>query len=89
MHRDRNDWLSFLFLIETEPDVGGELEIGGSSLALAWQVGDVVVLDSSKLFHGARNYMGDPKKRKVGIFIIQKSFLKINGVSFYFRDGGR
>jgi len=80
MHQDKNDWLSFLFLIETEPDKGGELEIGGSARALAWQVGDAVVLDSSQLYHGVRHYRGDPNKRKVGIFIIQRDFLKKNNI---------
>lgn len=67
MHKDKNDWLSFLFLIETEPDKGGELEIGGAGVAVAWLLGDVVILDSSNLYHGARHYCGDKEAKSRNI----------------------
>jgi hypothetical protein len=38
-----------------------------------WQVGDCIILDSAKLPHGTRDYLGDSTKRMLGLLIIHKT----------------
>jgi hypothetical protein len=80
MHRDRNDYVSFLFPISVESGKKGALELGGLGVAFKWEVGDVVILDSQTLQHGTREYEGDLNDRMIGIFIIHQSYLRKNGV---------
>lgn len=82
LHQDPNDFLCFVFPIEMESDVGGGLEIGGTSVCFQAKVGDATLLDSDVLQHGVREYQGDPHARLVGIFSIQKSYLRLKGVQF-------
>jgi len=77
MHRDGNDLVAFLFLIKSDGD-GGELELGHTGKCLHWQVGDAVLLESSKLWHGTRSFTGGD--RVVGIFIIHRVVLKLFGL---------
>ena len=81
LHRDKNDMISFLFLIRAEKGKKGGLELGGLELGLKWEVGDVIIIDSQTLPHGSRDYGGDSKERMVGLFIIHKSMLRVRGVS--------
>lgn len=78
MHRDRNDLISFMFLIKSPDDIC-ELELGGTKHAITWQLGDVVIIDSSKIYHGSRLLKGDSDDRLVGLFIIQKSYCRLHG----------
>jgi len=78
MHRDRNDFISFMFLIQS-PGEGGELEIGGTKHAVAWEVGDAVIMDTSTVYHGSRAFEGDENGRLVGLFIVHKPFCSIHG----------
>ena len=80
MHKDRNDYLAFLFLVSAKTGQGGGLEIGGTGHSFEWKVGDAILLDSADLFHGTRQYLGDSEERVVGIFIIHKNYLIINGI---------
>jgi len=77
MHRDSNDLVAFLFLIKSDGD-GGELELGYTGKCLRWQVGDAVLLESSKLWHGTRSFIGGD--RVVGIFIIHRVVLQLYGL---------
>jgi len=70
MHKDRRDYISFLFLIHSDEGQGGALEIGGSRYCFDWEAGDAVILESSKCYHGTRHYTGDTDHRLVGIFIM-------------------
>lgn len=79
MHKDTNDLVSVLFLIKSEGK-GGELEIGGTRTCFDWKVGDAIILDSSKLYHGTREFTGKPLDRIVGLFIIHKSILRVCGL---------
>jgi hypothetical protein len=83
MHTDPNDLISFLFLIQMDANCGGGLEIGGTGNCIDWKVGDAILLDSAGLMHGTRNYTGDTDNRLVGIFIIHKNYLRINGIEIY------
>ena len=71
-----------VFRIVTENNFGGGLEIGGTSLCFGAKVGDATLLDSDELLHGSREYQGDPNERLVGVFSIQKSYLRLKGVKF-------
>lgn len=82
LHRDPNDFISFIFPIEMESNAGGGLEIGGTSLCFQAKVGDATLVDSDLLLHGVRKYQGDPSARLVGVFAIQKSYLRLKGVPF-------
>jgi hypothetical protein len=82
LHRDPNDFLCFVFPIEMESNSRGGLEIGGTSICFQAKVGDATLLDSDVLQHGVREYQGDPNERLVGIFSIQKSYLRLKGVQF-------
>jgi hypothetical protein len=79
MHKDRNDYVSFLFPISTDKNSGGGLEIGGTGQVYCWQVCDCIILDSAQLPHGTHDYLGDPKKLVIGI-LIHKTFLMCNGL---------
>jgi len=81
MHKDFNDVVAVLFLIKSGKNCGGGLEIGGSGIVFNWEVGDAIILDSSKLAHGTRKYLGDVSKRVVGIFILHRSMLKIYNIT--------
>jgi hypothetical protein len=81
MHRDRNDLVSLLFLIRSEPGRKGGLELGGLDIAFKWEQGDVVVVDSRALEPSTRDYKGVFGERLVGIFILHLSFLQLMGVS--------
>jgi len=39
MHKDSNDLVSFLFLIQSDDECGGGLEIGGTAQCFDWRVG--------------------------------------------------
>jgi len=80
MHTDINDVVSVLFVMKSEADCGGGLEIGGSNLVFDWEVGDVIILDSADLVHGTRDYLEDINSRIVGIFILHKSMLHISNI---------
>jgi len=80
MHRDRNDLVSILILLDSSADCGGGLEIGGTGIVFNWKVGDAIILDSSLLPHGARDYKGDLEKRLVGIWIIHKPVLRVHSI---------
>ncbi|MGZ4849754.1 MAG: hypothetical protein ACXV2C_00010 [Candidatus Bathyarchaeia archaeon] len=80
MHVDRNDLVSLLFLISSDPNSDGSLEIGGSQHCFDWTVGDLVILDSASLYHGTRRYTGEFDNRIVGIWMIHKTFLAATGV---------
>ena len=41
--------------------------------------GDVILLDSDLLSHGIPVYEAKPSEQIVGIFVIQKSYLQMNG----------
>jgi hypothetical protein len=56
MHKDRNDYISFLFLIFMEKNCGGGLELGGMSHCCDWQLGDCILLDSDQFAHGTQFY---------------------------------
>lgn len=73
MHKDVNDKLSILVLLKSEGD-GGELELGGTKLAIAWNVGDVIILNSADIWHGSRKFSGFIGDRIVADFIIKKHF---------------
>jgi len=79
-HTDFNDVISVIFPIRTVYQAKGGLEIGGSSLCFNSQPGDVILLDSDLLSHGVPQFDADPIHRMVGIFIIQKSFLRLHGL---------
>jgi len=81
MHTDINDVVSVLFVMKSEPNCGGGLEIGGSDLVFEWEVGDIIILDSADLVHGTRDYLGSIDSRIVGIFILHKSMLRISGIA--------
>jgi len=80
MHKDPNDYVSLLFMIQSELGQGGDLELGGADTSLAWDVGDAIILDSSKVYHGTREYNGLGEDRLVGIFIVHKNFMRIHDV---------
>jgi len=80
MHKDLNDVVSVLVLIKSTPNCGGGLEIGGANMYLDWDVGDAIILDSSELVHGTREYLGNIQDRIVGIFILHKAMLRIHNV---------
>lgn len=79
MHKDENDFVSFLFLMKSEGE-GGELEIGGARTCFDWKVGDAILLDSALLYHATRKFQGRTKDRVVGLFIIHKSLLRVCGI---------
>lgn len=79
MHNDRGDLIALLVLLSKDPSSsGGALEIGGTSYAVDWQIGEAILLDSAQLYHGSRDYCGNLGQRLVGIFIIHNAFLKLN-----------
>lgn len=78
IHKDSNDMLSFLFLIQS-PHQGGELEIAGTNYAISWNIGDVIIFDSADIYHGSRKYNGNLNTRIVGDFIIQKTYCRYMG----------
>jgi len=78
MHRDENDLISFMFLIQS-PGKGGQLEMGGTKHAIAWEIGDAILMDTSSVYHGSRAFEGDENERLVGLFIIQKTFCHLHG----------
>lgn len=80
MHKDKNDFISVLFPIEMEMECRGSLEIGGTGQCFDWKLSDAVLLDSAKLFHGTRDYLGAIEGRLIGIFIVHNPFLTCNGV---------
>jgi len=80
MHKDRNDLVAFLFLIDTDENCGGGLEIGGTDYCFNWRVGDAIILDSWALAHGTRKYLGEKKNRLLGIFVIQKPYLRVHSI---------
>lgn len=82
LHRDPNDFICFVFPVEAEDNLQGGLEIGETSVCFQAKVGDATLLDSDELLHGSREYRGDPSKRIVGIFSIQKSYLRLRGVEY-------
>ena len=80
MHRDMNDYVSVLVHLSTTPNCGGGLEIGGSKICLNWDVGDVIILDSSKLVHGTQCFVGDLNDRIVGLWIVHKTILRLYSI---------
>jgi hypothetical protein len=90
MHRDSNDFISVCVGINTPPNLGGALEFGGSGLAFDIRKGDVLIMDSSEIYHGSRPHRGKedpynpkPEDRIVGIFIIWKHYLRLKGFYFF------
>jgi len=79
-HRDRNDYATFHFILESPPNSKGGLEIGGANLCFKGDVGDALLFDADELYHAPRDYKGDPDDRMVGVFIIHKTFLRLLGV---------
>lgn len=79
LHKDQNDIVSLMFLIQS-PGSGGELEIGGTGTAIGWQVGDVVIMDTADITHGTRDFFGEDSGRIVGLFIIHKPFLRLKDI---------
>ena len=77
MHKDSNDLISFMFVIKQKEEAGGELEVGGTNKAIAWEVGDGIFMDTADLFHGSRQFEGPEEERLVGLFIIQKPFMRV------------
>ena len=82
MHNDRNDVVAFLFLISIPDDSYGGLELGGTGHYCSWKVGDCVLLDSSKVYHGTRNFIGNVNERFVGIFILHSTFLSMKSICY-------
>jgi len=81
MHRDPNDVVSFIFPLQVEANSKGGLEIGGTSLCFSSGPGDAILLDSALLLHGIPIYEGNPQDRLVGVFAIQKDFLRLHGIT--------
>ena len=79
-HTDRNDALSVIFPIQMPENAKGGLEIGGTSIIFSSKPGDIILLDSNLLSHGVPEYEGELSERIIGIFVIQKSYLQMNGV---------
>jgi len=86
MHKDQNDLLSFMFKIQkVKSGGGGQLELGGTNLAIDWNVGDAIMIDSSQISHGSRLLnlenleKGAENERMVGLFLVQKPYLRVNG----------
>jgi len=79
-HVDRNDAISFIFPIQMEEGSKGGLEIGGSGLCCASKPGDAVLFDSDLLSHGVPEYLANPSERIVGVFAIQKNYLRLHGL---------
>jgi len=78
MHRDKNDLISLMFLMRKSKN-GGELEMGGTDHGIDWDIGDVILLDSSKIPHGTRSFDVAKDSRMVGLFIIHKSYCRLHG----------
>ena len=58
----------------------GDLEIGGTSIIFSSKPGNIILLDSNLLSHGVPEYEGELSEHIIGIFVIQKSYLWMNGV---------
>jgi hypothetical protein len=80
LHRDPNDLVSFLFLLRASFGCKGGLELGGLGVVLKWEVGDGVILDSRAFSHGTRDYQGVVGSRYVGLFIVHRTYLYLQGV---------
>ena len=78
-HTDQNDAISIIFPIQMLDNAKGGLEIGGALVIFSSKPGDVILLDSDLLSHGIPVYEAEPSERIVGIFVIQKSYLQMNG----------
>mmetsp|Transcript_9978 Transcript_9978/g.13444 ORF Transcript_9978/g.13444 Transcript_9978/m.13444 type:complete len:220 (+) Transcript_9978:385-1044(+) len=78
LHQDPNDFVSFIFVIQSELGALGGLEIGDLDLVFTWKVGDAVILDSNVLYHGSRDYLGYSEGRLVGIFLIHRTYLLLH-----------
>lgn len=79
-HTDPNDAISFVFPLHAEPESKGGLEIGGTSICFSSQPGDAILFDSDVLSHGIPSYVAGPSERMVGIFVVQKTYLRIFGI---------
>ena len=80
IHKDFNDLVSILLLMRNNGK-GGGLYLGGEDKVFFWQVGDTVILDSSKIPHGTHTFEGEPQQdRMVGIFIVHWQLLWLCGV---------
>jgi len=82
MHKDQNDLISVLILLDTPANSGGGLEIGSSKVVFNWNIGDCIILDSSLLPHRTHNYVGEDNDRVVGIWGVHKSLLNLHEIDF-------
>lgn len=82
MHCDRNDLISFLFMIDRSPGPSGGFELGGTDVVFKFDVGDAIILDSCAFPHGSRGDVFSMSNRLVGIFVIHKSMMRILGFNF-------
>ena len=84
MHRDVNDFITFLFIIHCEEGGKGGLEVGGADALFKADIGDAILMDADVLFHASRDYspvQEDIDDRMVGIFVVHKTFLRLLGLS--------
>lgn len=79
-HRDPNDYISFAFPIRIEKNCGGGLILKDANVCFSNSVRDAVILDTDLLVHGNKEYNGAFESRQVGVFVVQKTYLRLKGI---------
>lgn len=79
-HRDPNDYISFAFPIQIEKNCGGGLILKDANVCFSNSVRDAVILDTDLLVHGNKEYNGAFESRQVGVFVVQKTYLRLKGI---------
>lgn len=85
-HIDKNDAISFVFPIRMEKSSNGGLRIGSTSYCCNSVPGDAVLMDTDVIQHGVEDYKGEASDRIIGTFVIQKDYLRIQGLKIDKKD---